>query len=585
MVMWVRLMALMFLAGCCDLVTLPLHVDVDDEMGREDGSRLAQESLGRLLRWELKFGAHGVVSSNQTFGTALQCCFYKEGSDTFHSAGESGYLYELEGDSKEIKGDPPLGMRSSVPLGGLGTGSTELRADGTFTDWLVENGGPGLSLNGKIPVKDEMLLAIKVGNLTASVRTHPPAGLPGVESLVYSGAFPVSRLSVSDAKLKGADATIYGYSPMKVYDEEASGVPCIVFSMAVSNASPEQPLDTKFGLILPLSHEKDQARGLITFGEITGGTGGKGKGSRSRGSSSSSSPMVHIDERFDHTDKPSGRRSMMACNVAVLHGRYAGWIALAQMEGDRGKKLGIVSWKRDGEAEGANPSDQPPPPGTKVTAGCGGKGRLDLTGSSLECMQACRAQAWCVSWTWEDGVCFSIRSVGVERRRVGAWSGIIGDWSESDASLGLSRPGTSHASGDFTVRGYADGGEEAHGAAGGGTDTGQRHGSGDEVETSMMTGGRLDDMWQWFSGEGVSSRRGQVDPGAGYGGYAVSLSVPPGEERVLSLVFAWRLPHRMHAGEDIGNGYASKFETSRQVAEYAFEMRNGILEGVAEWHR
>jgi hypothetical protein len=100
-----------------------------------------------------------------------------------------------------------------------------------------------------------------------------------------------------------------------------------------------------------------------------------------------------------------------------------------------------------------------------------------------------------------------------------------------------------------------------------------------------MTGDLLDEMWGWFSGEGGASRRGQVDPGGGYGGYAVSLSVPPGEERVLSLVFAWRLPHRVHAGEDIGNGYASKFETSRQVAEYAFEMRRGILDGMTEWHR
>ena len=51
-------------------------------------------------------------------------------------------------------------MRSAVPLGGLGTGSVELRADGRFLDWLVENEGPGLNEHGKIPVKEEMLLGL-----------------------------------------------------------------------------------------------------------------------------------------------------------------------------------------------------------------------------------------------------------------------------------------------------------------------------------------------------------------------------------------------------------------------------------------
>ena len=30
---------------------------------------------------------------------------------------------------------PPNGMRSAVPLGGLGAGNFELRADGAFTEW------------------------------------------------------------------------------------------------------------------------------------------------------------------------------------------------------------------------------------------------------------------------------------------------------------------------------------------------------------------------------------------------------------------------------------------------------------------
>ena len=34
---------------------------------------------------------------------------------------------------------PPTGLRSAVPLGGITTGSIELRGDGTFHEWTVEN--------------------------------------------------------------------------------------------------------------------------------------------------------------------------------------------------------------------------------------------------------------------------------------------------------------------------------------------------------------------------------------------------------------------------------------------------------------
>jgi hypothetical protein len=38
---------------------------------------------------------------------------------------------------------PPTGIRSSVPLGGMGTGNFELRADGTFRQWCIESQSPG----------------------------------------------------------------------------------------------------------------------------------------------------------------------------------------------------------------------------------------------------------------------------------------------------------------------------------------------------------------------------------------------------------------------------------------------------------
>lgn len=50
---------------------------------------------------------------------------------------------------RESTRHPPSGMRSAVPLGGLGTGSFELRADGTIHEWTLENQSPGGSARYK----------------------------------------------------------------------------------------------------------------------------------------------------------------------------------------------------------------------------------------------------------------------------------------------------------------------------------------------------------------------------------------------------------------------------------------------------
>lgn len=365
----------------------------------------------------LQFGANGEVSSNQSFGPVSQCCFYKEGDETFHSPDASPYLYELSPDDGSILGSPPLGMRSSVPLGGLGTGSTELRADGTFADWLVENGGPGLSQNGKIPLKDEMLLAVGLGDFAASVRTSPPSGVLGVNRLEYSGAFPVSRLSIKDARLPGG-AMLYAYSPLQVYDEDASGVPAITFSLTISNPS-EAAQEARLGLILPLSCEKDQTRGLITsarLGQRVYSSGPAVKhtppgsirpnvgGTRAQGPNATGDdfPVFFLAE----TARPGADEE--ECEAAVLEGPGAGWRARAKVSAG-GERVALMNGHGDSFATVFGSGDSP----AAVVIGCGGAGgRLSLAGGAVECMRACRASlGGCASWTWEEGVCFEMHEV------------------------------------------------------------------------------------------------------------------------------------------------------------------------------
>ena len=85
--------------------------------------------------------------------------------------------------------------------GGIGAGALELRADGTFHEVTIMNASPAGA--AKFGVLADMVLAVRVatasGTVTKLVRTSAPsfaadAGLQGVDSITYSGSYPVSRL-------------------------------------------------------------------------------------------------------------------------------------------------------------------------------------------------------------------------------------------------------------------------------------------------------------------------------------------------------------------------------------------------------
>lgn len=61
---------------------------------------------------------------------------YLETLDLWGIYSDATYLYQVQ-DGRKI--NPPDGMRSSIPLGGLGYGTVELRADGSLRDWNIFN--------------------------------------------------------------------------------------------------------------------------------------------------------------------------------------------------------------------------------------------------------------------------------------------------------------------------------------------------------------------------------------------------------------------------------------------------------------
>lgn len=155
---------------------------------------------------------------------------------------------------------PPVGMRSAVPQGGINAGTIELRGDGGLYEWTIVNQSPGGG--AKYAVLDDAFFAVKVdsANFAKSLRTHPPAGVEGVESLEYSGAYPVGRLVLNgDQAPAGLSMALYAYSPLHPGDLQQSSLPAIVYTLEVNSSSAERQ-DVEFLFNLPLALEQDMAR-------------------------------------------------------------------------------------------------------------------------------------------------------------------------------------------------------------------------------------------------------------------------------------------------------------------------------------
>jgi non-lysosomal glucosylceramidase len=136
---------------------------------------------------------------------------------------------------------PPLGLRSAVPLGGLGAGTVELRADGSLRDWNIFNNSPGGG-GGKVQLNDALFgLWTRQAGAEArawTLRTQPPADLPPISQIEYSGAYPVSRLRFADAALPLA-VDLYAYSEWVPRDATGSATPAVLFTFNLFNPSAE----------------------------------------------------------------------------------------------------------------------------------------------------------------------------------------------------------------------------------------------------------------------------------------------------------------------------------------------------------
>ena len=193
--------------------------------------------------------------------TSAPCCYRKTRAPVPTPSGIPGIVSGARptGPPANVM-PPPSGMRSAVPLGGVGAGSFELRADGTVHEWTVHEASP--AGNAKLGTVADMLLAVRVGGVARALRTSylgsAAGAAQGVDALTYRGSYPLSRLEVEDASLSaaaGGDArlALSAYSRFAPADLNGSAAPAVSFTLTSSNPSATSPLEVSLFLSLPLS--------------------------------------------------------------------------------------------------------------------------------------------------------------------------------------------------------------------------------------------------------------------------------------------------------------------------------------------
>ena len=167
------------------------------------------------------------------------CCYLKNGIPTEVTSSFSLSSRVVRMSYGEDDAHPAVGIRSAPPLGGLATGTIELRGDGTLTAWTVENNSPGGS--AKFPKQKHAYFAARVqdGPKTWSrvLQTHPEGAVSGsgVSELHFGGSPPMTRLQVKDAAQPNVDISLFGYGRLSSGNMNKSHHPAIAFSMVFTN--------------------------------------------------------------------------------------------------------------------------------------------------------------------------------------------------------------------------------------------------------------------------------------------------------------------------------------------------------------
>ncbi|MHB1769426.1 MAG: GH116 family glycosyl-hydrolase, partial [Phycisphaerae bacterium] len=136
-------------------------------------------------------------------------------------------------DGRIIVFHPP--MASGIPLGGMGAGTFEIRADGGMYEWQIFNNW------GQRLVLPDTFFAIRANETGKSAVTrrletirHSSNPGQGVKNITYEGRSPIARLRYDEPALP-VKVSLTAWFPLIPHQPRESGVPAAVFTFELTN--------------------------------------------------------------------------------------------------------------------------------------------------------------------------------------------------------------------------------------------------------------------------------------------------------------------------------------------------------------
>ena len=214
---------------------------------RNDETELAAEPSRRRFMQEIALGSAAVVlGAGRARASATE-----DGLDAPSQAPEPVAIAPLLPRARIH----PATEISGMPLGGIGTGSVEVRSDGYFHEWMIYNLGPWAQSGSRVqlglpPDPDPAALAFflrtesdgeaplvrRLGTRGDQNELYSLSWAKNVEAIEYDAAFPAATLRYVDATLPVMVAATM-FSPFVPHDARTSGTPGFHAAFTIKNTT------------------------------------------------------------------------------------------------------------------------------------------------------------------------------------------------------------------------------------------------------------------------------------------------------------------------------------------------------------
>lgn len=119
------------------------------------------------------------------------------------------------------------------PLGGLGTGTVWLNGAGRLVNWQIFN---NIYMDSQV---DDTFFVVRVEQegsppIVRALRAAPVGPVKGIENISFCGQYPIASLKFKDSALP-VEVELEAFNPLVPLDEQASGLPCAIFTVRAKN--------------------------------------------------------------------------------------------------------------------------------------------------------------------------------------------------------------------------------------------------------------------------------------------------------------------------------------------------------------